>query len=190
MTDHDDTGALAAAILAVLPNRCCEPGEACPYDAHDADRLANAILASDWLAAYVARRVEAERECDERGRVIERVTALLADRSVIGTLNGHEVPLPMVHKADLRDALAPATHIHQCASAGYPGHEPSSSCLCICGERFDGRNSAIEPASDRPLIVDAALAEVERRIGLRACITGTDRHLDIVRDYREKVRRG
>lgn len=68
------------------------------------------------MHAYAERTKAAEAEVSrlraelaEARAQIEQVTALLADRSVIGTLNGHEVPLPMVHKADLRDALAPAT---------------------------------------------------------------------------------
>lgn len=35
------------------------------------------------------------------------------------------------------DATHP-DHVHQCASAGYPHHEPSRFCICAgCGERFD-----------------------------------------------------
>ena len=28
-------------------------------------------------------------------------------------------------------------HVHTCASSGYPLHEPSRYCLCVCGKRFD-----------------------------------------------------
>lgn len=58
------------------------------------------------LAEAQMERSDALIDLAEARAVIERVTALLADGSVIGTLNGHGVPLPMVHKADLRAALA------------------------------------------------------------------------------------
>lgn len=50
-TEHD-TEALARVILPALPNHCCVPGDLtdCPYDAHDASGVAQAILTSDWLA--------------------------------------------------------------------------------------------------------------------------------------------
>jgi hypothetical protein len=255
-TDRDDTEALAAVVLAVLPNRCCEPGHACPYDAHDADRLANAILASDWLAAYLARQVEvvgrerdvangaldiapevlrlaemsdqigawrkraeqAERERDEaRGESPQgfwsqrewedwsnELAALIPDDDVRGnpegaqesiildTLRGWHEELTEARAAIERvTALAASLRRPLGGSGPFGAGSPEQRGCDYAADRLDATIAEpTEPASDRPLTVDEHLAEIERRIGLRACITGTDRHLDIVRDYREKVRRG
>ena len=37
--------------------------------------------------------------------------------------------------------LNEAEHAHCCASLGYPDHAPSAYCICVCGERFDGRTT-------------------------------------------------
>ncbi|WP_243061178.1 hypothetical protein [Nocardioides sp. SR21] len=41
-------------------------------------------------------------------------------------------------------------HVHQCASDAYPNHEPSAYCICVCGDRFDGRGMASPPPADDP----------------------------------------
>lgn len=172
---HRDTEALAE-LICVNKAQCGSHS----YDSRwTCTGRAKAVLASDWLAAYVARRVEveraetrrwremwdkhgkndllarvaqAERERDEARAVIERVTALLNEAALSPRhVNGYSY----VRARDLIAALGPAA----------------------------------EPASDRPLTLDEHLAEIERRIELRACITGTDRHLDILHAYREEVRR-
>ena len=65
MTDNEkQVEALTVVILPALPNHCCPPGDLtdCPWDAHDAQGVAEAILKSDWLAAreQAARRETAE----------------------------------------------------------------------------------------------------------------------------------
>jgi hypothetical protein len=197
-TDQDDIEALNRRLAGVV-QQALRDGET-DMNAGDCNRagwhVAEAVLASDWLAAYIARKVEAveserdeavaaaecnhlakiewferaetaERERDEARAMIERVTALAASlRRPLGGSGPFGAGSPEQRGCDyaadrLDTTIARATHVHQCASAGYPDHEPSSSCLCVCGERFDGKHTEpTVPASDRPLTLDEHLAEV------------------------------
>lgn len=145
MTDHDDTEALTR-VLAMDGWL----GHADELEMFDLRNIADTIVASDWLAAYVARKVEAvERERDEALAVIERVTAALHQ--------GGQTPSIRARAAMV--ALA----------------------------------EAAKPASCRLLTLDEHLAEVERRIydGMDGLEYNPDEVArDIVRTYREEVRRG
>jgi hypothetical protein len=158
---------------------------------------AEVILASDWLAAYVARQVEdVERERDEAREAVERVTALVEEWEIDGRrvgYDGHEQ-----HENDLlaatvvpalTTALAPTTE-PEGVGTGAGGGAPRQDT----GSAWDNRSEGCpeDPAQAHPLTLDEHLAEVERQLDTPAWLAPIDHAspAQIVHAYREEMRRG
>ena len=108
-TDPKQVEELAAVIKPAMPNHCCGPDDIddCPYDAHDAHGIAEAVIAAGWVSpeqhaaeverltksvgAFSAARDRAKVGWERANAKVGRVEALaewLASRPTILTTRG------------------------------------------------------------------------------------------------------